>query len=393
MGHQVPHDSKVLTWRHQPCEHVLVPGEIAWVHLIFYLGAVLGRVITMSKGTMEAELNVEPSLASVIVEHFEGSKVDGRFHGDGVARFYNGQTYAGDFHAGTMHGQGNYSWGDDTVFEGSFDRNRLTGTGRYQWADGSWYEGGVLHGLRHGHGVYSSSGAQYEGAWVHGLRHGKGVLFYDENRRSFYDGEWAHGRREGAGTMRYLSGNQYVGEWHADMKHGHGTMQWYDRHERYTGCWREGLPCGFGEHVWLDHRAEHGGSTQKLMANKYVGMWAGGERCGRGIFHYANGSCYDGEWQGNKKHGVGIFTFEDGSVYNGRFDRDRMLDGRPDKKDDTGGLLKVTLYVDDIFDRHPSSAACDEDRELVELDKVSQCGWNVPPPSVFLLVSVVRMSL
>ena len=100
--------------------------------------------------------------------------------------------------------------------------------------------------------------------------------------------------------MRYPSGNQYVGEWHADLKHGHGTMQWYDRHERYTGCWREGSPCGFGEHVWLDRRAEHGGSTKKLMANRYEGLWKAGERHGRGVFHYANGSCYDGEWDANK---------------------------------------------------------------------------------------------
>ena len=86
---------------------------------------------------MSSPRTVEPTLSAVIVESFDGTKSGGRFHGTGVARFYNGQTYTGAFDMGTMHGHGHYSWGDETVFEGNFDRNRLSGTGSYQWVGSS----------------------------------------------------------------------------------------------------------------------------------------------------------------------------------------------------------------------------------------------------------------
>lgn len=36
-------------------------------------------------------------------------------------------------------------------------KNELVGAGRYNWSDGSSYEGGVMGGLRHGHGTFTSA--------------------------------------------------------------------------------------------------------------------------------------------------------------------------------------------------------------------------------------------
>lgn len=47
--------------------------------------------------------------------------------------------------------------------------------GVYTWPDGSTYEGEVLHGVRHGFGMFvcGTHPVSYIGQWCHGKRHGK----------------------------------------------------------------------------------------------------------------------------------------------------------------------------------------------------------------------------
>jgi len=57
--------------------------------------------------------------------------------------------------------------------------------------------------------------------------------------------------------------------------------------------------------VWYLHR---GATTQYSLRNTYDGQLFQGMRHGFGVFHYANGACYEGEWKYNVKSGK-VCTF------------------------------------------------------------------------------------
>lgn len=97
-------------------------------------------------------------------------------------------------------------------------------------------------------------------------------------------------------------------------------MYWLTSDEKYEGNWEDNFQSVFGAHIWLDASTEN-----KLLRNRYVGYWKLGQRDGKGIFYYSNGSKYEGEWKENFKHGHGTFTFEDGTQYIGPFQNDRMV--------------------------------------------------------------------
>jgi hypothetical protein len=113
----------------------------------------------------------------------------------------------------------------------------------------------------------------------------------------------------------------YEGEWRLNKRNGEGTMHWLSSNEKYTGKWEDNYQSGFGTHIWL----EGASGDNKLLRNRYVGMWKLGLRNGQGTFSFSNGSKYEGEWRDNLKNGLGLFTFEDGTCYDGPFENDRML--------------------------------------------------------------------
>jgi len=270
---------------------------------------------------------IDPKLADVIVESYEGARDDaGRMTGPGVASIQGGHKFEGEFKDGMMHGAGTYTWCDGVVYAGTFAFNKVTGEGTFTWPDGSIYVGQVRNGLRHGSGRFQcgSSPAHYDGEWVDGRRHGQGTLFYNVEETSFYRGGWSADRRDGEGVAVYPSGSVYTGAWRDDKKNGHGKMEWKARREVYTGEWKDDKPHGRGLHVWNETRAV-AGAAQKQMCNRYEGEFSDGLRHGLGKFYYSNGSMYDGEWEKNLKHGRGVFTFEDGEIYEGDFVHDRMV--------------------------------------------------------------------
>ncbi|KDO35168.1 hypothetical protein SPRG_00014 [Saprolegnia parasitica CBS 223.65] len=291
---------------------------------------------------------LDPSLAALIIAHYEGETQQGIFHGHGRATFINGQVYVGSFHGGRMHGHGALTWPDGVSYEGDFAFNEVSGRGKYVWPDESWYEGDVSRGRRHGLGFFMSSNrvTSYEGSWVHGYQHGYGKLVYDELQGIEYEGDWVTGQRHGKGTMKYASGNVYEGDWVDGKKAGKGTMHWFDAAETYDGDWLDDVQHGAGVHVW---------KTKEKRGNRYEGEFANGVRDGYGVFYYANGARYEGHWEDNVKHGLGLFFFEDGTIYEGEFVRDRMVDMNDNKNKNAETLPTLVLYIDDIL-RHEDKA-------------------------------------
>lgn len=165
-----------------------------------------------------------------------------------------------------------------------------------------------------------------------GMRHGNGQLTYKNG--SIYTGHWQRGMKWGEGKMTYASGNFYEGKWANNKRNGFGTMHWLTTEEKYEGNWEDNFQSGFGAHIWLD-----GSTENKLLRNRYVGYWKLGQRQGKGVFYYSNGSKYEGDWFENFKHGTGIFTFEDGTSYSGPFDNDRMTNRQIEVRNSTEDLV------------------------------------------------------
>jgi len=97
--------------------------------------------------------------------------------------------------------------------------------------------------------------------------------------------------------MTYPTQNFYEGAFTSDKKCGSGVMNWISSSEKYSGNWEENSQNGWGTHIWLEAKGEGG----KFLRNRYEGEWVSGERCGSGVFFYANGAKYIGEWDKNMK--------------------------------------------------------------------------------------------
>ncbi|CAG9570131.1 conserved hypothetical protein [Leishmania major strain Friedlin] len=163
------------------------------------------------------------------------------------------------------------------------------------------------------------------------MRHGHGTQAYPDG--SVYEGKWQCNARHGNGCMRYSTGDIYEGAWSDGTPCGNGVMGWVDRsgcfyRELYKGEWKAGCPDGSGVSTYMAMPKDCllGSSSTPLVTpsqyaapaeallNVYVGAYRRGQRHGRGIFYYADGSCYEGGWAAGVKSGEGHFTSAVGEV-------------------------------------------------------------------------------
>lgn len=70
--------------------------------------------------------------------YYEGGYHNGLPHGEGIARFVNGDSYRGSFTDGVFSGKGAYTFADGSVYEGVFENGKPHGFGRF-----TYYENGV----------------------------------------------------------------------------------------------------------------------------------------------------------------------------------------------------------------------------------------------------------
>lgn len=137
-----------------------------------------------------------------------GFNKNGQFHGKGTLIFEvntwgSTQFYEGEWKDGKKHGYGLYKYYDGTIYEGEWKDGQHHGQGKINYGGaGDWgYIGGWKDGKKHGQGTYDDVGCStYTGEWKDGKKHGYGVetLHYTGER---YEGEFINGKITGSGKI------------------------------------------------------------------------------------------------------------------------------------------------------------------------------------------------
>tara|TARA_B100000780_G_scaffold110603_1_gene77379 strand:+ start:133 stop:510 length:378 start_codon:yes stop_codon:yes gene_type:complete len=70
------------------------------------------------------------------------------------SKFYNGDTYFGEFEDGQFQGQGTYKYANGDEYIGEFKNGSMNGHGVFKFADQDEYIGQFQNGTRTGHGIY-----------------------------------------------------------------------------------------------------------------------------------------------------------------------------------------------------------------------------------------------
>ena len=65
---------------------------------------------------------------------YEGTWLNGEFHGKGVLKFSNEDQFQGQWENGQLHGQGLQFFADGNKYEGSFIKGKRQGAGTIRWA-------------------------------------------------------------------------------------------------------------------------------------------------------------------------------------------------------------------------------------------------------------------
>lgn len=81
---------------------------------------------------------------------------------------------------------------------------------------------------------------------------------------------------------------------------------------QYEGEWNinTGERDGRGVQVWAD-------------GSRYEGYWKNDKANGRGRLIHADGDVYEGEWKDDKSHGYGVYLHSDGAQYQGEWADDK----------------------------------------------------------------------
>jgi hypothetical protein len=272
----------------------------------------------------------------------------------------DGGSYEGFLNAaGQRHGQGKLVYANGDVYEGSWELDVRSGEGTMQYADGSCYTGSWERDMACGQGkmTFSPSAemplspsktlrggdsqppqravAAYEGSWDNGERHGAGTITYCDG--STLEGAWEAGALSNPETATVTDGvsgavvtnadfrgdvllrgtetapsedggigtDTFVGAFNTNgQRHGKGMCTFQDG-STYEGEWRCGRRNGKG--VFRDAR------TKEV----YDGKWVAGKRCGRGLCTYPAGHRYEGQWAEDLRDGEGTFFRANGEKYSG----------------------------------------------------------------------------
>ena len=96
-----------------------------------------------------------------------GEWKNGKRHGKGLLKWYDGGEYEGEWFDGKAHGKGKFIHKEGDSYEGNFTSNQTNGYGVYKRIDNLKYEGFWKGDQQHGKGKEEwPDGSKYEGEYV-----------------------------------------------------------------------------------------------------------------------------------------------------------------------------------------------------------------------------------
>ena len=154
---------------------------------------------------------------------YTGHFINGKFEGQGIARYPNGDRYEGNWSAGEWSGEGTLRKAGGASYSGSFANGAFNGQGSLTKADGDILTGHWQDGQLDGHGsLTGDDGKLYVGGFRKGEFHGEGTLTYADGRH--YEGGFSNGAYNGEGSEIFADGKKYVGNYMEGEFHGKGTL-------------------------------------------------------------------------------------------------------------------------------------------------------------------------
>ena len=201
---------------------------------------------SMTLPQQDEEINIKDETVHHITSSdgsstYEGTLLDGTFHGQGKLTFQSGAFYEGQFSFGKKHGQGLCKYNSRAIYCGEWINDKRNGQGVYKLPSGDEYRGGWKDNEKYGQGKYiylSVDGGVYTGEWKHDKKHGYGTYQYSNG--DSYTGYWLMGKKSGTGKYTYASGEVYEGEWSGNVMHGQGKFSDEKGAIAYEGEYKNG---------------------------------------------------------------------------------------------------------------------------------------------------------
>jgi len=173
---------------------------------------------------------------------YQGSFVNGQFHGFGSVRYGDGSRYQGEWFEGSRKGQGTFVASNGDTFVGQFSDDQFNGDGTLTKSNGDIYTGYWIDGELNGQGSLTTrDGMLYVGGFSDNLFHGSGTLTYPDG--GTYEGSFSNGLYHGKGVEIYANGKKYEGQFIEGLYHGKGEIQ-NPNGSKISGTFKDGEPFG-----------------------------------------------------------------------------------------------------------------------------------------------------
>jgi len=173
---------------------------------------------------------------------YNGSFVNGKFHGTGSVRYANGMKYQGDWFEGKMKGEGSLTTTTGDTYVGEMDDSKFNGEGTLAKATGDILSGFWIDGSLNGQGSQTTQGGLlYVGGFSDNLFHGNGSLTYPDG--GHFEGSFSNGMFHGKGVETYENGKKYVGQFIDGLYHGKGEIL-NPNGSKITGTFKDGKAFG-----------------------------------------------------------------------------------------------------------------------------------------------------
>lgn len=190
---------------------------------------------------IELKPDIQPLYSKLSQDNYsyEGTLLEGKYHGIGRLSIPGVLTYKGEFKNGRFHGYGILEHlQKECKYEGEWANGKRNGYGVETVGEDKTYKGLFLEDLKHGYGIMDYfNGSKYTGMYRHNERSGFGKFIWDQNR--CYTGGFKDGMFSGFGTLDKPS-RKYVGYFEGDLQDGFGVN--YDKIKNHfvIAYWRKG---------------------------------------------------------------------------------------------------------------------------------------------------------